>query len=63
MSIQKLVQKITFTGNLDQVGNTTVFFVPKYLKETILDFSQRTLRVLLMRFIILFCFCVDIISI
>ena len=40
------IQKINFTGNLDRAGNTRVFFILKEAKETVLDFSQATIKVL-----------------
>ena len=40
------IQQINFTENLDQAGNTTMFFIIEEIKETILDFLQRTLKVL-----------------
>ena len=42
----KAIQQISFTGNLDRDGNTTMFFITEEPKETILDFSQGTMRVL-----------------
>ena len=42
----RAIQQILFTGNLDQAGNTTMFFIIEEVKETILDFSKGTLRVL-----------------
>ena len=33
-------QQINFTGSLERDGNTTMFFVIKEAKETILDFSE-----------------------
>ena len=39
----KGLQNITFTGNL---GNGDTFFIIEEAKETISDFSQRTVRVL-----------------
>ena len=42
----KSIQQIHFTGNLDHVGNTTVLFILVEVKETILDFSQGTIRLL-----------------
>ena len=42
----KLIQQINFTANLDQAGNTTILFITEEAKETILDFSQGTVRVL-----------------
>ena len=41
----------SFTGNLSRVGNTTMFFIVEIAKETILQFSLGTVRVLW----ILFC--------
>ena len=45
---QKATKQINFTGSLDQEGkvDTTVFFIFNEAKETKLDFSQETLRVL-----------------
>ena len=40
------VQQINFTVNLDRAGNTTIFIVFEEANETILDFSQETVRVL-----------------
>ena len=42
----KAIQQINFTTNLDQSGNTAVFFIIEEAKENILDSSQRTERVL-----------------
>ena len=39
-------QQITFTANLDRTGNTRVYFILEDAKETILDFSQGTVKVL-----------------
>ena len=33
-------------GNLESAGNTTVLFIIEEVKETILDFSQGTAKVL-----------------
>ena len=41
----KAVQQITFTENLEYLGNRTMFFIIEEAKETILDFSQGTVRV------------------
>ena len=38
-------QQINFTANLDRAGNTTVYFILEKAKETILDFSQGTVKV------------------
>ena len=42
----KAIQQINFTANLDRVGNTTMFFIIKEAKETVLDFSQGAAKVL-----------------
>ena len=42
----KVIQLINFTRNLHQPQNTTMFFIIEEAKETILDFSQWTVRVL-----------------
>ena len=41
----KAIQKINFTGNLDQAGQTTKFFIIEEAKENILNFSQGTVSV------------------
>ena len=42
----RVIQQIDFTANLDRVVNTTMFFVTEEARETVLDFSQRTVKVL-----------------
>ena len=42
----RAIQQINFTANLDKAGNTTMFFVIEEAKETVLDFSQGTVKVL-----------------
>ena len=42
----KEIQQINFTGNLDQAGNITMFFIIEEAKEIISHFLQRTVRVL-----------------
>ena len=42
----RAIQQINFTANLDRVGNARVYFILKGVKETILDFSQGTVKVL-----------------
>ena len=42
----RAIQQVNFTANLDCVGNTTMFFIIEEAKETVLDFSQGTVRVL-----------------
>ena len=43
--MQSLEQQITFTANLDCAGETRIFFILEEAKETILDFSQGTVKV------------------
>ena len=38
----KAIQQIDFTGNLEQ--QATIFFIIKETKETVLDFSQGTVK-------------------
>ena len=40
------IQLINFTGNLKRTGNTTRFFTIKEVNETILEISQRLVKVL-----------------
>ena len=42
----RAIQQINFTANLDRAGNTTMFFIIEEAKETMLDFSQGTVKVL-----------------
>ena len=42
----RAIQQINFTANLDTAGNTRIYFILEEAKETILDFSQGTLKVL-----------------
>ena len=46
----RAIQQINFTANLDRAGNTTMFFIIEEAKETVLDFSQGTVKVLWMQF-------------
>ena len=39
-------QQINFTGNLDGINNRLMFFIIEEVKETILDFSQGTVKLL-----------------
>ena len=40
------IQKINFTANLNRGGNIRTYFILEEPKETILDFSQGTVKVL-----------------
>ena len=42
----RAIQQINFTANLDRAGNTSVYFILEEAKETILDISQGTIKVL-----------------
>ena len=39
------IQQINFTVNLNQTGNTTMFFIIEKAKETILDFWRGIVKV------------------
>ena len=43
---KKTIPEINSMGNLESAGNTTVLFIIEEVKETILDFSQGTAKVL-----------------
>ena len=42
----KAIQQINLTGNIDPEKDTTIFFITEESKETVLDFSQGTVKVL-----------------
>ena len=42
----KAIQQINFTRNLDRTEGSTMFFFIEKAKETVLDFSKRTMKVL-----------------
>ena len=42
----RIIQQINFTANLDRAGNTRIYFILEEAKETKLDFSKETLKVL-----------------
>ena len=42
----RAIQQINFTANLDRAGNTRIYFILEEAKQTILDFSQRAVKVL-----------------
>ena len=42
----KAIQQINFTANLDRAGNTRIYFILEEARETVLDFSQGTVKVL-----------------
>ena len=41
----KAMQQIIYIGDLDWAGNTTFFFIIEELKETTLEFLQRSIEV------------------
>ena len=43
----RAIQQINFTANLDLAGNTTMFFITEEAKETVLNFSQGNVKVLI----------------
>ena len=44
----RAIQQINFTANLDRAGNTRIYFTLEEAKETILNFSQGTVKALQM---------------
>ena len=42
----RAIQQINFTAIPDRAGNTRVYFILEEVKETILDFSQVTVKIL-----------------
>ena len=42
----RAIQQINFTANLDKAGNTRIYFILEEAKETVLEFSQRTVKAL-----------------
>ena len=42
----RAIQQINFTANLDRAGNARMYFILERVKETKLDFSQSTVKVL-----------------
>ena len=42
----KVIQQINFTGNLERDNGEIIFFIIEETNETVLDFLQRTVKVL-----------------
>ena len=42
----KTIQQFNFTANLDRAENTRIYFILEEVKETVLNFSQGTVKVL-----------------
>ena len=40
----RAIQQINFTANLDREGNTAIFFIIEEAKESIIKFSQGTVK-------------------
>ena len=55
----KAMQQINFTGNLSSNNNKVMFFITEEAKETILDFSQGTVKNYC-KFIKFICFNISI---
>ena len=47
------MQQINFTENLERDGNTQMFFIIEEAKETALDFSKGTVKVLKFYFVLI----------
>ena len=42
----RAIQQINLTANLDRENNTRIFFILEEAKETVLEFSQETVKAL-----------------
>ena len=42
----RAIQQINFTANLARARNTTMYFITEEAKETVFEFSQRTVKFL-----------------
>ena len=49
----KAIEKINFTGNLTRFGEAGMFFIIYEVKEPVLGFSERTIKVLRFYFVLL----------
>ena len=43
---QLQIKQINFTGNLERAEGSTMFFIIEKGKQTVLDFSKRTVKLL-----------------
>ena len=50
----RAIEQINFTANLDRADNTRIYFILEEARETILHFSQGTVKVLKICYIIIF---------
>ena len=46
----RAIQQINCAANLDRVGNTTMSFIIEEAKETVIEFSKGTVKVLCVQF-------------
>ena len=49
----KAIEKINFTGNLTRFGEAGMFFIIYEVKEPVLGFSERTIKVLRFYFVLM----------
>ena len=42
----RAIQQFSFTANLDRAGNRRIFYILEEVKENILEFLERTVKVL-----------------
>ena len=42
----RAIQQINFVANLNIVGNTRIYFIFEEAKETVLNFSEETVKIL-----------------
>ena len=49
----KEIQQINFTGNLNRAEGSPMFFINEEGKETVLDFSKGTVKVLWLYFLLI----------
>ena len=49
----KAIQQINFTGNLEQDNDGTIFSITEEAKETVFNFTQGTVKVLWLYFILI----------
>ena len=49
----KAIQQINFTGNLEQDNGGTIFSIMEEAKETVFNFTQGTVKVLWLYFILI----------
>ena len=42
----KAIQQINFTSNLERAGNTRFYFILEEAKETVIEFSEGTIKIL-----------------